>query len=222
MIIGRLVFVGSKLALSKCPSFSSIWEIVGVTEAEIDVDEHCYASMDKLFERQEKIQQGLAKKHLSKDNTLVLYDITSSYLEGEYKHSRLVEYGYNRDKKKGHHQIVIALLCNKEGCPVAVEVFPGNTKDETTVGAKLKEIKQKYGVEKLIFVGDRGMITEAQYEQIDDKGIKIISALNHHKIQELCEQKVIQLGLFDEKNIVEVNDGNQKYCLCKNPLVAVR
>jgi transposase len=178
--------------------------------------------MDKLLERQEKIQQGLAKKHLTQDNTMVLYDITSSYFEGEYSDSEIVKFGYNRDGKRGHRQIVIALICNKEGCPVAVEVFTGNTKDETTVCGKLREIRQKYGIENLVFVGDRGMVTKAQYEKIDHDVIKVISALTHNNIRELCAQKVIQLGLFDEKNIVEVSDGSRRYCLCKNPVMSAR
>jgi len=118
MIVGRLVFQGSKLALSHCPPYSALWEVCGVT-GDIDVDAHCYDVMDILFMRQEAIQQALAKKHLH-DGVLVLYDITSCYMEGEYENSEIVEYGYNRDKKRGHEQIVISLLCNKDGCPVAV------------------------------------------------------------------------------------------------------
>lgn len=222
MIIGRLVFSGSKLALSNCTTFSALWNICGISDTDIDVDKHCYNSMDKLLARQEKIQQGLVKKHLTQDSTLVLYDITSSYFEGEYNDSQIVEFGYNRDGKRGHRQIVIALVCNKEGCPVSVEVFAGNTKDETTVCDKLREIRQKYGVENLVFVGDRGMVTKAQYEKIDHDVIKVISALTHNNIRELCAQNVIQLSLFDEKNIVEVSDGKLRYCLCKNPLTAAR
>ena len=163
MIVGRLVYQGSKLSLSNCGAYSSLWEICGI-EGEIDVNIHCYDAMDKLFLRQEAIQQTLAKKHLQ-DGTLVLYDITSCYMEGEYENSDLVKFGYNRDKKRGHEQIVISLLCNKDGCPVAVEVFEGNTKDETTVLDKIHELQQKYGLEKIIFVGDRGMVTQAKYEQ---------------------------------------------------------
>lgn len=217
MIAGRLVFAGSKLALSNCQSYSSLWEICGITNQTIDVNEHCYNAMDRLFERQEKIQKSLAKKHLD-EGALVLYDITSSYLEGEYKDSDLVKFGYNRDKKRGHEQIVISLLCNKEGCPIAVEVFEGNTKDETTTLAKIKEIKEKYGINNLIFVGDRGMVTKTKYEQIDHETVKVISGLTHHAMEKLCEQKTIQLSFFDENNIVEVVDEEKRYCLCKNPL----
>jgi len=132
-------------------------------------------------------------------------------MEGEYKYSELVDYGYNRDQKRGHEQIVISLLCAKDGCPVAVEVLRGNTKDETTVLDKINEIKTKYGIEKVVFVGDRGMVTQAKYEQIDHGLVKVISALTHSKIQSLCEKDVIQLSMFDEKNIVEVIDGDMRY-----------
>jgi transposase len=220
MIAGRLVYAGSKLSLSHCGTYSALWEICGIN-GDIDVNVHCYDTMDRLFERQEAIQKALAKKHLA-DGVLVLYDITSSYMEGEYADSDLVCFGYNRDQKRGHEQIVISLLCSKEGCPVAVEVFKGNTKDETAVLGKISELKEKYGMEKIVFVGDRGMATKAKYEQLDHDTIKVISALTHGAIKSLCEEEVIQLGLFDERNIVEIIDGNMRYCLCKNPDMAAK
>jgi len=220
LITGRLVYAGSKLSLSHCGSYSALWESCGINGV-VDVDDHCYDVMDRLLERQEAIQSKLASKHMS-NGALVLYDITSCYMEGEYENSELVEYGYNRDQKRGHEQIVISLLCAKDGCPVAVEVLKGNTKDETTVLDKIEEIKVKYGIEKIIFVGDRGMVTQAKYEQINHELVKVISALNHSTINTLCEKKVIQLGLFDEKNIVEVIDGDMRYCLCKNPVMAIK
>jgi transposase len=222
MIAGRLVYAGSKLSLSHCGSYSALWEICGVSESDkLDVNTHCYAAMDKLLSRQCAIQKNLAKKHLS-EGTLVLYDITSCYLEGEYDDSELVCYGYNRDKKRGHEQIVISLLCSKNGCPVAVDVLRGNTKDETTVMDKINEITNDYGVKNFVFVGDRGMIKKIQYENINHENIKVITALNHSKIKELCESNVVQLSLFDEEKIVEVIDGDKRYCLCKNPEMALR
>ena len=220
MIVGRIVYAGSKLSLSNCGSFSALWEICGIKK-EVDVNVHCYDAMDKLLDRQESIQKNLAKKHLE-NGTLVLYDITSSYMEGEYTDSELVEFGYNRDKKRGHAQIVISLLCDKNGCPVAVDVFKGNTKDETTVLDKVDEIKDKYGLEKIVFVGDRGMVTQAKYDQLNHETVKVISALTHGTIQSLCDKGIIQLSLFDEKNTVEVVDGNVRYCLCKNPAMAAK
>jgi len=141
-------------------------------------------------------------------------------MEGEYATSDLVEYGYNRDKKQGHEQIVISLLCNKDGCPIAVEVLKGNTKDDTTVLDKIDDLRKKYGFENVIFVGDRGMITQSKYEQINHNSVKVISALNHKNIQDLCDKGVIQMNLFDENGIVEVIDKNLRYMLCKNPIMA--
>jgi hypothetical protein len=218
MIAGRLVYAGSKLSLSHCSSYSALWEICGIN-GDINVDKHCYNAMDKLFERQEAIQKKLAERHLS-EGSLILYDLTSSYMEGEYNDSDIVNFGYSRDKKRGHEQIVIALLCNKDGCPICVEVFEGNTKDETTVLDKINEIQKKFVFEKIIFVGDRGVITQSKYSKLNHDLVKVISALNHGTIQTLCEKGVIQLGMFDEKNIVEVIDGNIRYCLCKNPDMA--
>jgi transposase len=221
MIVGRLVNASSKLALSKTNKDSALWELCGVTDDKVDVDEHCYEAMDKLYKSQDRIQKTLAEKHLH-NGSLVLYDITSSYLEGEYSESELVKYGYNRDKKRGHEQIVISLLCNSEGCPVAVDVFAGNTKDESTVSSKIDEMKGKYNIENVIFVGDRGMITKAQYDKIDHQTVKTISALTHNNIKALCKKEVIQLSFFDEKNIVEVADPDNegiRYCLCKNPMM---
>ena len=218
MIAGRLVYAGSKLSLSQCSEYSALWEICGI-EKDIDVNVHCYDAMDKLLERQEAIQKTLAHKHLQ-SGTLVLYDITSSYMEGEYSNSKFVDFGYSRDKKRGHKQIIISLLCTKDGCPVAVEVLNGNTKDETTVLDKINEIKAKFVIEKFVFVGDRGMVTQAKYEKIDHETVKVITALSHSTIKELLEKGTIQLSLFDEKNIVEVIDGSMRYCLCRNPVMA--
>ena len=218
MITGRLVYAGSKLSLSHCSSYSALWEICGIN-GDVNVDVHCYNAMDRLFERQEAIQKKLAEKHL-REGSLILYDLTSSYMEGEYNDSDIVNFGYSRDKKRGHEQIVIALLCNNEGCPVGVEVFEGNTKDETTVLDKINEIQKKFGFEKIIFVGDRGVMTQSKYSKLNHDIVKVISALNHSTIQALCEKGIVQLGMFDEKSIVEVIDGNIRYCLCKNPDMA--
>lgn len=182
-----------------------------------------YKALDELMTRQNAIQKKLAKKHLSNGH-LVLYDITSSYLEGEYKNSELVKYGYNRDNKKGHEQIVIGLLCSENGCPIGVEVYPGNTKDETTVIDKIKEIKEKYDVKKVIFVGDRGMVTKSNIEKLkDEKDLATISALTRNEIFTLLKNNIIQPSLFDEREIHQIIDPdnpNKRYCLCKNPFSA--
>ena len=222
MIVGRLVYAGSKLSLSKVTKDSSLWEICGISDSQIDVDVHCYDAMDRLIERQDDIQKHLAKKHLD-NNTMIFYDITSSYLEGEYDESEIVKFGYNRDQKKGHEQIVIGLLCNKDGCPISVEVFRGNTKDESTVLGKVSEIKKKYNIENAVFVGDRGMVTKANFDKIEnDDYIRTISALTHNQIRTLCNTEKTQLSMFDEKNIIETTDGKLRYALCKNPDVEAK
>ncbi len=224
MIVGRIVYAGSKLALSHQSKNTALWELCGV-EGKIDVDKHCYEIMDRLLERQPAIQRALAKKHL-RNGHLVLYDITSSYFEGEYPESQIVTFGYNRDGKRGHEQMVIALLCNEDGCPVGAEVFPGNTQDAKTVPDKIAQIQQAYGITQLIFVGDRGMITQANSRKLEGtKGLQTISALTHRQIVDLLERKVITPELFDEKAIAEVLDPDnpkRRYCLCRNPETAKR
>ena len=224
MVVGRLIYTGSKLSLSYQGKNSMLWAQCGV-EGAVDVDAHCYAAMDRLLERQVAIEHALAQRHL-KSGQLVLYDITSSYFEGAYGESELVLFGYNRDGKRGHEQMVIGLVCNEEGCPVGVEVFAGNTQDAKTVPEKIAQIQQRYGVTELVFVGDRGMITQASAEKIKGlAGLNTISALTHRQIVALLERKVIQTELFDERKVVEVFDPEQprrRYELCRNPQSAHR
>ena len=224
MIVGRVMFAGSKLSLCHQHRNSCLWELCGV-EGEPDVEDHCYLPMDRLLERQSAIQKNLAKQHLHNGH-LVLYDITSSYFEGEYADSELVNFGYNRDGKKGHEQVVIGLICTAKGCPIGVEVYPGNTKDSTTVVDKINEIKTQYSIDRLIFVGDRGMVTQSNIDTLKDvEGLHTITALTHQSMIGLLEKKVIQYDLFDEKNIHEVIDPDnphRRYCLCRNPVSAQR
>jgi transposase len=224
MIVGRVVYAGSKLALSNQAKNTALWELCGVS-GWIDVEAHCYESMDRLLARQKAIQRTLAAKHLQNGH-VVLYDITSTYFEGAYAQSDLVLFGYNRDGKNGHEQIVLGLLCNAQGCPVGVEVFAGNTQDAATVVDKIQELRQDYGLEKVTFVGDRGMITRAKAQELKKvEGLQTITALTHRQIVELLERQVIKAELFDEKKIVEVIDPEnpkQRYCLCRNPETAQR
>lgn len=224
MIVGRLVFAGSKLALSNQWKNTALWELCGVT-GPVDVDVHCYASMDRLLARQAQIEKTLAQRHL-KEGRLVLYDITSSYFEGSYDTSELVLFGYNRDGKRGHEQMVVALVCNEDGCPVGVEVFPGNTQDASTVPDKIAHIREVYGVKEIVFVGDRGMVTQASAEKVKGlDGLNLISALTHRQIVELLDRKVIAPELFDETKIAEVidpQDPRRRYALCRNPHSAQR
>ncbi len=222
MIVGRLVYAGSKLSLCNHALNTCLWELCGIEESP-DVDVHCYEPMDKLLQRQRAIQRTLVRRHLNGGH-LVLYDITSVYFEGDYEESELVRFGYNRDGKKGREQIVVGLICNAQGCPVGVEVYAGNTKDETTVVDKVHEIKTSYGIEKIIFVGDRGMITRSTVEALkDEEDLQTIGALTHGEMMTLLKEKVITLDLFDERSIHEVTDTadpTRRYCLCRNPQTA--
>lgn len=227
MIVGRILFQGSKLSLTHRWRTSALWELCGV-EGAVDVDEHCYEALDRLLERQPAIQKNLAAKHLE-DGCIVLYDITSSYLEGEYAGSELVQFGYNRDGKRGHEQIVVGLLTDSRGCPVAVEVFPGNTQDAATVEAKVKELRQSYGVKNIVLVGDRGMITKSNEQKLaalpEAEGMQIISALTHREIVNLLAATDHQPDIFDDRQIVEISDPDdptRRYCLCRNPQSAQR
>ena len=245
MIVGRIVYQGSKLALSQSTTHSALWNLCG-SDGPIDVNEHCYAPMDRLLERQQGIQKHLATKHLT-NGTLVLYDITSSYFEGEYAESELVEFGYNRDHKRGHEQVVIGLITTTDGCPVCVEVFPGNcrhlsdgesgrpsplrsgSQDAGTVIGKINELRHRYGITDMVFVGDRGMVTASNEAKLsalpDGDGIKIISALTHREIVQMLARTGQQPDLFDQTKVVEIadpDDPDRRYCLCRNPATAAR
>jgi len=219
MIIGRIVFQGSKLSLSRVTKFSHLWDICGVSDEEIDVVEHCYNAMDELMLRQKLIQKKIAAKHFE-GGSIILYDITSTYFEGEYNDSDLVKFGYNRDKKKGKKQIAIGLICTKEGCPIAVEVFSGNTSDKTTVIDKLDELKNIYGISDFVFIGDRGMLTQTNLDARPDT--LNVTALTHAGIKKLCEHETVQFSLFDEDigtEIVLPEEPNIRYILRKNPVL---
>jgi hypothetical protein len=224
MVVGRLTYAGSKLSLSHLWPQTALWELCGVDGA-VDVDRHCYEPMDRLLERQAAIQRTLAQRHLS-SGPAVLYDITSTYFEGQYAQSQLVCFGYSRDGKRGHEQITLGLVCTPSGCPVAVEVFAGNTLDAKTVPEKIRQLQEDYGIKELIFVGDRGMITRASYDQIKGReGLATITTLTHLDLVQLLERKVITPELFDERQIVEVIDPDQpqmRYCLCRNPETGAR
>ena len=156
----------------------------------------------------------------------MLYDITSSYFEGAYADSQIVQFGYSRDGKRGHEQMVIGLLCSEQGCPVGVEVSAGNTQDASTVSDKIAEVQQRYGIKDLVFVGDRGMVTHSVEDKLKGvEGLYTISALTHRQIVRLLARKVIELDFFDENDIAEVidpDDLRRRYCLCRNPQSAKR
>ena len=171
-----------------------------------------------------RIENKLARKHLS-EGTLILYDVISSYYTGHQ--SSLVQFGYNRDGKRGFPQIVYGLLCNAEGCPVAVEVFVGNTADSKTLSAQVRKVRRRFGVHRVVFVGDRGMITSRRIDEelraVD--GLDWITALRADTIRLLAEQGVIELSLFDERDLAEVVSPDfpgERLIVCRNPLLAAK
>jgi transposase len=220
MIVGRIIYPGSKLALTNMYQDTVLWELCGhKTGSKPDVNKDCYLSMDKLFERQKPIQKQLAKNHL-RDGCIVLYDITSSYFEGEYEDSDLVKYGYNRDCKRGHQQVNIGLLTNREGCPIAIETFAGNTQDQVTVKGEVDKLVNDYKVKEVIFVGDRGMLTPKRVEEVNKEGYKTITALTRSQMQNLISTGVIKTTQFKINDYPEVHDPENpeiRYILCLNP-----
>jgi transposase len=223
MVVARLINPGSKLAtargIAEETAFSTLGEGLEVVSASED---ELYRAMDWLLLRQERIENSLAKRHLP-SGTLVLYDITSTYFEG--RTCPLAKLGHNRDGKKGKLQIVVGLLASIDGCPCAVEVFPGNTGDPKTLAAQIKKIRERFLIERVILVGDRGMITEARLRE-DIKGVEgldWISALRAPAIAKLLEAGAIQTSLFDERDLAEIAHPDypgERLIVCRNPFLA--
>ncbi|MBI5345561.1 MAG: IS1634 family transposase [Chlamydiae bacterium] len=219
MIIGRIIYPGSKLLLTHLFSDTVLWELCGHPyNTKPDVQKHCYGPLDLLLKRQEAIQNKLAKKHLEK-GCVVLFDITSTYFEGEYEDSEIVTYGYNRDRKRGFEQVNIGLLTDKKGCPIATETFAGNIPDQVTVQGQAKKISNKFNVKNVIFVGDRGMLTPKRIEEVNAEGFQTITALTHKQMENLLEKKVISLNFFQTKyfTVVDPENSQIRYVLCFNP-----
>lgn len=223
MIVSRLIDPQSKLAtargLGNETTFNTLGEILGVDSASED---ELYAAMDWLGERQERIEAKLSARHLH-NGSLVLYDVTSTYFEG--RTCPLAKLGHNRDGKKGKLQIVFGLLCTAEGCPIAVEVFSGDTGDPSTLEAQITKIRDRFGLERVIMVGDRGLITEARIreELRPVKGLEWITALRSSQIRKLVESGSLQLSLFDEQDLAEATDPafpGERLVLCRNPILA--
>ena len=188
-----------------------------------DVDVHeLYAAMDWLVTRQSRIENKLAKKHL-KDGHLVLFDVSSSYYTG--RTSPLIKHGYSRDHRGDRPQIVYGLLCDSEGRPIAIEVFPGNTADPPTFTQIVTTVRKRFGINRIIFVGDRGMITSARINEDlrDVDGLDWISALRTEGIRKLCEAGTIQMSLFDKQDLAEVTSEHfpdERLVVCRNPALA--
>ena len=219
MIIGRIIHQGSKLRLINTYETSALWGIAGHKYGtRPDVDKNCYFPMDELIKRKDKIERKLAKKHL-KNGCVLLYDITNTWLEGDYDNSYIVARGKGKGGKVGYKQVAIGLLTDHKGCPIGIEIFKGNTSDQTTVLDQLKKINTKYGIENAIFTGDRGMLTQSRIDEIDSDKFKIITALNHKELEYIVKKENIQLDLFDEMKITEIIDSEDttlRYMLCKN------
>jgi DDE family transposase len=203
LLIGRILDPVSKLAaartLSPATASSSLGEALGLGTV---ADDELYAALDWLLERQPAIETALAKRHLQ-NGTLVLYDVSSSYLEGRC--CPLAQRGYERDGKKGMLQIVYGLLCAPDGCPVAIEVFAGNTGDPTTLGPQIDKLKPRFGLTHVVLVGDRGLITEARISaDIKAAGLDWITALRGPAIKELLNSGLIQLTLFDTRDMAAI------------------
>lgn len=220
MICGRIVFQGSKLSLVNRYRDTVLWELCGhPADQRPDVNRHCYFALDQLLKQQARIQKKLADEHLS-EGCLVLYDLSSSYLTGEYEDSDLAEFGYSRDRKRGLQQINFGLLTTAEGCPVSVEVFSGNTCDQTTVAAQTQRITKKFGVKTVIFVGDRGMLTPKRVKEVNAQGFYTITALTHAQMRDLLNRQIIRRRQFNNKTVTSVSDPENskvRYVLCFNP-----
>ena len=176
-----------------------------------------YEALSVLAENQVEIEEGLWQetKQREKNLTLILYDISSTYLEGEQ--NDLAEYGYNRDGKKGKKQLVIALITTPQGRPVSIEVLPGNTADKATLIRKVEELKRRFGLKEVVYVFDRGMRDEKKLATLRSNNAKYITALTKKEIRQLIKKGApIQPGLFDKRNLVEYQTGNQRYIICKS------
>lgn len=218
MIVARVLDPRSKLATTRAWHQSTLADELRVHEADED---DLYAAMDWLLERQQRIEKGLASKHL-REGSLVLYDLTSTYFEG--RACPLARLGYSRDGKRGLAQIVFGLLTDANGCPVAVEVFAGNTGDPSTVTTQIQKLRQRFGLESVVLVGDRGMLTEARIrESLSPAGLSWITALRAPAIDALRTAGSLQLSLFDEKDLGEITDPaypGERLVVCRNPLLA--
>ena len=223
LVVARVIDARSKLAtargLAPESAVSTLGEVLGLG----DVDPHeLYAALDWLIERQAAIEQRLAKRHLQ-EHTLVLYDLTSSYVEGT--HCPLARRGHSRDGKKGTLQIVFGLLCTAEGCPVAVEVFEGSTADPMTVASQVVKIRERFGLQQVVLVGDRGMLTATRIREdlagVD--GLRWITTLRAPTIRKLVNAGAVTPSFFDERDLAEITSDEfpgERLIVCRNPLLA--
>jgi hypothetical protein len=223
MIVARVIEPAAKLATARqlseataAHSLGAVLELGAVDEDEL------YAALDLIGEAQPKIETALAKRHL-RDGCLVLYDLTSSYLEGQ--RCELGRFGYSRDGKRDKLQIVFGLLCAANGCPIAVEVFEGDAGDPSTLAAQVAKLKERFGLSRVLLVGDRGMITEARIrEDLAPAGLDWLTALRAPAIQALAaDNGPLQLSLFDERDMAEIASPDypgERLIVCRNKALA--
>lgn len=218
MIASRIVAAHTKLATTRWWHTTTLAEDFGVADADED---DLYAAMDWLLARQGAIQKKLAARHLGA-GALVLYDLSSSYFEGSC--CPLAKLGYSRDGRKGMLQVNYGLLTDARGCPVAVSVHEGNVADSQTLLPELKRLREDFGVQQLVMVGDRGMISSKAIEEMrETEGVGWISALKSVSIRALVEQGQLQLDLFDERNLLELSSPDypgERLVACRNPELA--
>ena len=223
LLVARVIDAQSKLATARALTPESAVSTLGQMLDLGTVDpKELYAAMDWLVERQSAIEQRLAKRHLQ-EHTLVLYDLTSSYVEGT--HCQLAQRGHSRDRKKGTLQIVFGLLCTAAGCPVAVEVFEGSTSDPNTVAAQVDKIRTRFGLHRVVLVGDRGMLTAARIREdlASVDGLRWITTLRAPTIRKLVAAGTVTPSLFDECDLAEVTSEDfpgERLIVCRNPLLA--
>jgi len=218
LLVSRVVNAETKVSTTRWWHTTTLPEDLGILDA---TEDDVYQAMDWLLERQPEIEARLAERHLT-DGSLVLYDVSSSYYEG--RHCPLAVYGYNRDKKKGKRQIVYGLMVDKQGCPVAVEVFAGNTGDPSTIEAQITKVKERFKLKRVIFAGDRGMLTDTQIDKLREiKGFDWVSALRAPAIRRLLDQGVLQPSLFDSQDLMEITSEEypgERLVVCYNPYLA--
>jgi len=223
MLVARILAPASKLATARGLQADTLHHSLGeVLDLDSADETELYQAMDWLLPQQARIEQELAQRHLSHGG-LVLYDLTSTYFEG--RHCPLGKLGHSRDGKSGKLQIVFGLLTNAAGCPVAVELFEGNTGDPKTVAAQVKKLRERFGLSDVVLVGDRGMITSARIREDlpASQGIQWISALRASQIQKLATGGHLQMSLFDQTDLVEIAHPDfpgERLVACFNPLLA--
>ena len=223
MIVARVLEPASKLATSRALHPDTLTSTLSeLLHLDAPSEDELYAAMDWLLPQQARIEQVLAKRHLAEES-LVLYDLTSTYFEG--RHCPLAKLGHSRDDKKGKLQVVFGLMTNGEGCPVAVEVYAGNTSDPKTVSDQVTKLRQRFGLQRVILVGDRGMITSARIRENlqPAPGIEWITALRAPAIKKLASDGVLQLSLFDNRDLAEITHPDfpgERLIACFNPLLA--